>query len=176
MRSSLVPAALAGGIAVLALAPDAEAHAIPRLYGALSPSAVYDPLQGRAFVGGGLLLGLGVDPEVDALLFRVDVYASYGNEPRALQPLFGFGGTLLYRKVWRKRDGIVWTWALGPAALAAAADNVGGGTVGVRGELGVRFYGVMGFTAFAIAGPTVGDNIRIPWGAPMGLAIDLGLP
>jgi hypothetical protein len=176
MRSSLVPAALAGGVAVFALAPVAEAHSIPRLYGALAPSAVYDPLQGRAFVGGGLLLGLGVDPEVDALLLRIDVYASYGNGPRALQPLFGLDGALLYRKVWRKRDGVVWTWALGPAVIAAGGDNLGGGTFGVRGELGVRFYGVVGFTAFAIAGPTVGENVRIPWGAPMGLAIDLGLP
>lgn len=40
----------------------------------------------------------------------------------------------------------------------------------------MRIWGSIGFTAFALSGPTVGTDVRIPWGTPMGLAIDLGAP
>jgi len=177
MRSRLVRASLAAGIALFTLAPTAEAHSIPRLYAALAPSAAYDPLQVRALMGGAFLMGLGVDPERDALILRADFYAAYGKEPRGQQPLFGVGAAILYRKVLlRASDQVVWTWALGPGVIAAGNDDVGSATFGVRGELSVRIWGNLAFTAFALAGPTVGQDVRIPWGTPMGLAIDLGAP
>jgi hypothetical protein len=176
MRSRLVPASFATALAFLALAPTAEAHSIPRLYAALAPSAAYDPLQARALFGGAFLMGLGVDPERDALILRVDLYAGYGREPRGQQPLFGVGAAILYRQVLRASHDVVWTWALGPGVIAVGSDDVGAATFGARAELSVRIWGNLAFTAFALSGPTVGTDVRIPWGTPMGLAIELGAP
>ena len=151
----------------------AEAHSVPRLYTALTPSALYDPLQGHALLGGGFLLGLGVDPEVDALLVRGDIFAGFSRGGGGAT--VGFGGALLYRRVVRQAGGWVWTWALGAGAVASGEDDVVNATFGARGELGVRWRGWLGVTAFAIVGPSLGRG-PIPVGTPLGLAIELGAP
>lgn len=152
----------------------AEAHSVPRLYASLAPAAAYDPVSGCALSGGGLMLGLGVDPEHDALIVRGDFFGAF---VRGAPTSFGFGSAILYRRVFRASEGVIWTWALGGGALVTLADpDLAWAVAGVRGELGVRFGTNVGISAFALAGPSAGRDVRIPWATPLGIMIEVGAP
>jgi hypothetical protein len=158
------------GLALALPGSRARAHAIPRLYASIGPAAAYDPLQGVGFLGGTLLLGLGVDPERDALLVRVELFAAVGRGDGV-----GGGAAILYRAVLSSSDSVLVTWALGLGALAFG-DEDAGVTIGARGELSARLGDHVAFTVFVLTGPCVGELARIPWGLPIGAAIELGLP
>lgn len=175
MRRALIGAIAVPLGAMALLAPRAaEAHAIPRLYTAFTPSVTYDPINGCMLGGVGFLLGLGVDPERDALLLRADLFGALTSmHGRGI----GFGSAILYRWVFRSNRDIAWTWALGGGGLVAIDDpDAMWAVVGVRGELGVRLAGVAAFSVFALAGPAAGRDVRVPWATPIGLSVDLGLP
>lgn len=173
-RPWLVAIALPLGACAVLAPRAAEAHSIPRLYTAFTPSVAYDPLNGCMVGGVGFLLGLGVDPERDALLLRADFFGALTAEHgRGI----GVGSAILYRWVFRSKRDIAWTWALGGGGLVAIDDpEAAWAVVGVRGELGVRLAGVVAFSVFAVTGPSAGRDVRVPWATPIGLSMDLGLP
>jgi hypothetical protein len=120
------------------------------------------------------LLGLGVDPEHDAFIMRGDAFQAFA---RGGAGGFGFGAAIMYRVVFESNHELVWTWAVGLGALMSInGDDVVWGTAGVRGELSARLWNTVAFTAFAVTGPAAGLGARLPWGTPIGLAIDVGLP
>ncbi len=163
-----------GSIVPLLFERDAGAHSIPRLYAELGPATAWDPVSARAFVGGTFALGLGVDPERDALLTRADFYATWRRDGKLASAT---GGSLLYRRVVRSRDGLVWTVAMGPGVLIAVDEpDLDWATIGVRGELGVRFGNSIGLTAFALTGLVVGSDVRVPIGGPLGVMLEIGAP
>ncbi|CAN5535988.1 hypothetical protein BH09MYX1_BH09MYX1_41170 [soil metagenome] len=157
----------------LVMASSAEAHAIPRFYASLGPSTAYDPWQARAYYGGGFTLGLGVDPERDAMFFRAELFDTVGRDGDHAP---GSSIAALYRHVLLSDRMLLWTWALGGGTTIVDHGDDITVTVGARGEIGARFSGVVAFTAWVVAGPTAGHDARVPWGMPFGIAIDLGLP
>ncbi len=155
-----------------ALAAPASAHTVPRLYASLGPVAAYDPLQAIGLGGGGLMFGLGDDPESGSFIVRGELYAAFGRVSSV-----GGGGALLYRSVLhRTESGILYTWAVGLAAVVFGAGDQLSVTVGARGELSARIFDNVAITFFVLTGPSAGPAARIPWGVPFGLALELGAP
>ena len=171
-HASLALATIGLVVLSLAAAAPARAHPVPRLYASLSPAAAYDPLQAIGLVGAGVLVGLGDDPEHGSLIIRGDLYAAVGRVTSV-----GGGGGLLYRSVlWRTDSGILYTWAVGLAAVVFGTGEQLSATVGARGELSARVGDHVAFTFFVLTGPSAGPAARIPWGVPFGFALELGSP
>lgn len=170
MRSTVV---ILGVVGLTSLAASAHAHPVPRLYTAIGPETAWDPLSSQVLVGGTILLGLGSDPERGSLLMRSDTLAAWSGDGVTRVAM---GVSILYRTVLRDEGRGVWSLALGPGELFVIDEkDLIWSTAGLRGELGVRF-GAVRFSAFALTGITLGRDVRVPWGGPFGLTIDLGVP
>lgn len=156
---------------------EASAHAVPRLYVSVGPVVAIEPARRLPLLGGSLVLGLGVDPERDAVLFRCTLLTSttaIDRDPLPEGELAWAGGFVGYRSVF-SRDGAVRPFATLWLGGAGTIQGLAGGrhsalpSLAVAGDLGLRLNDAV---TIAIEGTY---SAPVP-AAPIAFVLQLGLP
>ncbi len=158
----------------------AAAHAIPRLYVSVGPAAAIEPGRRLGLVGGSLVLGLGVDPEADALLVQGLFLSSTTDLDTKILPAgeFTWGAVLIgYRRFFPIFEGsggvrpycTLWLGGGGAVQGLRGNEQLVSGSLVVSGDLGLR---INTFVTVAVQGSYSAPLVA----APLGLVIQLGLP
>lgn len=149
----------------------AEAHTIPRPYLSAGPSFGVDPAHATPLFGGSFTLGLGVDPEQDALLLRGQVLTNVEgtkSEPGPRGLILG-AATVAYRAYVEPDHFVVPFYTLGLGAGVSARGTTIWPAFVLQPELGLRFG--------KLAALSVQAQLYVPvMAVPLTLSLEIGFP
>lgn len=161
------------GVSVLVFAwgGRAEAHSVPRPYLSAGPAFGADPAHATLLYGGTFTLGLGVDPERDALLFRCQFLTNAEGTRREPGPegLVLGAATVAYRVFAAPDNFVVPFYTLGLGAGLSARGTKILPAFALQPEAGLRFG--------KLAALSVQAQLYAPvMAVPLTLSLEVGFP